>query len=115
MKRRGNNEGSIYQRGDGRWVARVSHEGKRIAAYGRTKEQARQKLHDLIRKQDQGLQLVKTAMPLSEHLSQWLANVKNRVRPSTYEGYEGLIRVHIIPQLGHIKLGKLGPEHISRA
>ena len=54
-------------------------------------------------------------MPLSEYLSQWLANVKNRVRPSTYDGYEGLVRVHIIPHLGHIKLGKLRPEHISRA
>ena len=114
-KRRLNHEGSLTLRKDGLWVARVSHEGERIAAYGRTKEQARQKLRGLIRKQEQGLHLVTTAMPLSGYLSQWLASVKNRVRPSTYDGYEGLIRVHIIPRLGHIKLGKLAPEHINKA
>ena len=41
-KRRLNHEGSLSLRKDELWVARVSHEGKRIAAYGRTKEQARQ-------------------------------------------------------------------------
>jgi len=29
-KRRGNNEGSLTLRKDGRWMARVSHEGRRI-------------------------------------------------------------------------------------
>jgi integrase len=54
-------------------------------------------------------------MSVGDFLLQWLASIKNRVRPSTYEGYEIMVRVHIIPQLGHIKLGKLGPEHISKA
>ena len=31
MKRRGNNEGSIYQRADGRWAATISTDGKRIS------------------------------------------------------------------------------------
>jgi len=114
-KRRINHEGSLTLRKDGLWVGRVSHEGKRIAAYGRTKEQARQKLRELIKKQEQGQSLVTTSMPLREYLAQWLADNKHRVRPSTYDGYEGLIRVHIVPRLGHIKLGKLGPEHVSKA
>ena len=86
-KRRLNHEGSLTLRKDGLWAARVSHEGKRIAAYGKTKEEARQKLQTLQQKQSQGLPLVTSAIPLSEYLAQWLANVKNRVRPSTYEGY----------------------------
>ena len=40
-KRRLNYEGSLTLRKDGLWVARVSHEGKRIAAYSRTKNEAR--------------------------------------------------------------------------
>ena len=39
-KRRGNNEGSLTLRKDGLWAARISHEGKRIAVYGKTKEEA---------------------------------------------------------------------------
>jgi integrase len=114
-KRRINHEGSLTLRKDGLWVGRVSHEGRRIAAYGRTKEQARQKLRELIKKQEQGQSLVTTSMPLREYLAQWLADNKHRVRPSTYEGYEVMVRVHIIPHLGHIRLGKLGPEHVSKA
>lgn len=30
-KRRGNNEGSIYQRSNGRWVAQIRIDGKRLA------------------------------------------------------------------------------------
>ncbi|MDA0988809.1 MAG: site-specific integrase [Chloroflexi bacterium] len=114
-KRRMNHEGSLSLRKDGLWAARISHEGTRISAYGRTKEEARQKLNVLRRKQDQGLPMLTSAISLQEYLAQWLANVKNRVRPSTYEGYEIMVRVHIIPHLGDIKLGKLGPEHISKA
>ena len=114
MKRRLNHEGSLTLRKDGLWAARVSHEGKRIAAYGHTKEEARKKLHELITKQDQGLQLVTSSMLLREYLAQWLVGVKNSKRLSTYDGYEIMVRVHIIPRLGHIKLGKLGPEHISK-
>ena len=114
-KRRPNHEGSLTLRKDGLWVARVSHEGKRIAAYGKTKEEARQKLQTLQRKQNQGLPLVTSSTPVRDYLAQWLADVKSRIRPSTYEGYEIMVRVHLIPQLGHIKLGKLAPDHISQA
>ena len=78
-KRRINHEGSLTLRKDGLWVGRVSHEGKRIAAYGGTKEQARQKLRELIKKQEQGQSLVTTAMPLREYLAQWLADNKYRL------------------------------------
>ncbi len=114
-KRRLNHEGSLTLRKDGLWVARVSHEGKRIAAYGRTKEAARQKLRDLQQKQDQGLPLVTSSPPLRDYLVQWLQNIKHRVRPSTYEGYEVFVRIHLAPRLGNIKLRRLTPDHISRA
>jgi integrase len=114
-KRRLNHEGSLTLRKDGLWCARVSHEGTRIAVYGATKEQARQKLQALQRKQFEGVPMLTSAMPLREYLLQWLASINNRVRPSTYEGYEIMVRVHITPRLGNIRLGKLGPEHISKA
>jgi integrase len=113
--RRGNQEGSITLRKDGLWVARVSHEGKRYAVYGKTKEQARQKLRDLQRKQDQGLTIASSRMLLKDYLAGWLENVRNRVRPKTHLDYSVAIRRHIMPQLGQIRIDKLTPDHVDRA
>ena len=115
MKRRGNNEGSIYQRADGRWVGTVSVEGQRISRYARTRQEATKKLRELQRTQDQGLPMVTAQMLLKDYLAQWLGSIQHRVRLRTFEGYESLIRVHVAPRLGNIVLGKLRPEHISRA
>ncbi len=34
------------------------------------------------------------------YLGWWLAHVRGRVRPTTYAGYEALLRCHAIPRLG---------------
>ena len=115
MKRRGNQEGSLTLRKDGLWAARVSHEGKRIAVYGKTKEEARLKLRPLQRKQDQGLPLVTSNMSLQDYLTQWLDTITHRIRPKTLADYDAIVRCHLIPRLGHVRLGKLGPEHVQKA
>ena len=116
MKRRGNNEGSIYQREDGRWVATISVDGRRISRYARTRQEAIKKLRELQRLQDQGgLPVVTAQMPLRDYLAGWLENVRHRVRPKTFVDYEVAVRLHISSALGHVRLGKLTPEHISRA
>jgi len=44
-KRRGNNEGTITKRSDGRWEARISLEGgRRKSFYGKTRLEAQRKL-----------------------------------------------------------------------
>jgi len=54
-------------------------------------------------------------MTLGEFLDRWLRDyVKIHNRPKTYESYEMLIRVHIKPALGDIKLGKLKSLDIQR-
>ena len=113
--RRGNQEGSLTHRKDGRWMARVSHEAQRITVYGKTKEEARQKLRALQRKQDQGLPLVTSQAALGDYLVQWLENIKYRVRQKTLADYADLVRCHLTPRLGHIRLNKLGPELIQKA
>ena len=114
-KRRGNQEGSLTLRKDGLWVARISQEGKRIAVYGKTKEEARQKLRGLQRKQEDGLPLVTSQMLMKDYLAQWLENIKHRVRPKTLADYQDLVRCHLIPRLANIHLNKLEPEHIQKA
>ncbi|MFH1560071.1 MAG: site-specific integrase [Chloroflexota bacterium] len=113
--KRGNAEGSIYRRKDGRYAASITVDGKRHTAYAKTRAEANDKLQEFQGKQKQGIPLATSQTPLREYLEQWLEGIQNRVRPSTYEGYEIMVRVHLIPALGHIRLGKLAPEHIEGA
>jgi integrase len=47
------------------------------------------------------------------YLARWLEdNVQGSVKPITYESYEQLVRVHIAPALGHLKLKALTPPHV---
>lgn len=114
-KRRLNQEGSLTHRKDGRWMARVSHEGQRVTVYGKTKEEARQKMKALKSRQDQGLLLVSSQMLLKDYLPLWLEEIQYDVRPKTLADYSDLVRCHIIPRLGHIRLAKLSREDVQRA
>jgi hypothetical protein len=38
-------------------------------------------------------------MPVSEFLEMWLGNVRERVRATTYKGYECLLRCHVPPEV----------------
>ncbi|MCB0920036.1 MAG: hypothetical protein KDC39_15865 [Actinobacteria bacterium] len=57
--RRGNGEGSIYKRKDGRWVAswteRTADGTKRRTAYAATQKAAKDKLKQAVRRMDDGL------------------------------------------------------------
>ena len=54
------------------------------------------------------------ALTVASYLTEWLAHTRGRVRVTTYEGYEGLIRIHAIPRLGQVPLTRLSPLHTRR-
>lgn len=55
MGRRGGNEGSIYRRGDGYWVAAISlGGGRRQTFYGKTRIVVAQKVTTVLRARQQG-------------------------------------------------------------
>lgn len=54
-------------------------------------------------------------MAASEWFAFWLENYcKGRVKPSTYSSYEGIIRIHILPEIGGLKLQAVKGTHIQR-
>lgn len=114
-RRRGNHEGSIGKRSDGRWEVRVTlPNGKRHSAYARTREEAREKLKALHRKLDDGVSLDSGKVKLAEFLERWLFDyVAQRVRPATYRSYEVKVRKYVAPALGHISLEKLTVRHVE--
>jgi integrase len=52
---------------------------------------------------------------LGEYLEKWLKDyVWTNLAPRTAEGYESIIRCHLVPALGGIPLTLLKPEHLQR-
>ncbi|HEY7030232.1 MAG TPA: tyrosine-type recombinase/integrase, partial [Thermomicrobiales bacterium] len=117
MGKRGNGEGSIYQRSkDGRWVGALTlPTGKRKAVYGATYEEARSKLRQAERDQERGLDLSAKPQTVAQFLTDWLENTaRPTIRPKTHHSYAQLIRLHLVPALGRIQLAKLTPQHVQK-
>ncbi|MBA3416200.1 MAG: site-specific integrase [Chloroflexia bacterium] len=114
-KRRGHGEGSIKQRADGLWEARVSlPAGQRKSFYGKTRREAQDKLRVALKGLDDGLDLSAGRQTVGQYMARWLADVaKPGLRPSTFKSYESYVRMHIVPDLGRHQLAKLTPQHVQ--
>ena len=53
-------------------------------------------------------------LSLRHYLQEWLAHARGRVRATTYQGYESLIRCYALPALGELPLSELSPLHLQR-
>jgi len=121
-KKRGNNEGSITRRPDGRWMAQVTigcdpatGKPRRATFYGKTRQEVADKLTKALRDKQQGTFVAPHKLTLGEWLDTWLWEYKKpRLRPSSFDSYEMLVRCHLKPALGHIGLQDVRPEHLQR-
>jgi integrase len=118
MSRRGNGEGSITRRKDGRWMGRYTIQTadgpKQRAVYGKTRAEVAEKLTAAMAERDKGLVFDDENMTVGEYLDSWLSgSVRGSARQSTYDGYEIAVRCHINPSLGRLKLKKLAPAHVA--
>jgi integrase len=114
-KRRGNGEGSITQRKNGTWEAKITLEdGRRKSIYGKTRKEVQEKLKIALREQQQGTLVTTPQQKLEQFLHSWLEDTqKHSVRPRTYERYEEIVRLHIIPELGHHYVQKLTAQQVE--
>jgi len=119
--RRGHNEGSIYRTADGTWRGAaflgVSPEGKPIRKYvtGKTKAETLGKVKKILADHERGIPIARKDQTVAEFFDRWLEDVvRVNKRPRTYEAYESLVRVHIIPSIGRHKLNKLTAQHIQQ-
>jgi integrase len=118
-KRRGNGEGTITRRKDGRWEARYTAQTadgpKRKVIYGKTRQEVSKKLTKAMADRDGGLVFDDEKLSLGEYLDRWLNDsVRDNVRPRTLDSYRLQVRQHITPALGRIKLKNLSPAHVQR-
>jgi len=88
--RRGNREGSIYQRKDGRWVGALTKSpGKRSVIYASTRKEIHDQITDLLKAQKDGLPLPGKRQPIAQYLERWLdESARHRLRPTTFIRYQ---------------------------
>jgi integrase len=80
-----------------------------------TKKEAEKRLSELLHQLDNGTFMKPGKTTLGEYLEKWLKDyVWTNLAPRTAEGYESIIRCHLVPALGSIPLTQLKPEHLQR-
>jgi integrase len=110
-KRRANGEGSIFPYRNGYaayvWVTTPSGEKRKKWVYGKTRDEVHSKYVDLLAKASKGP--VPTKVPTVErYLTYWLEEVIRPNRePATYDIYETMSRLYVIPGLGKKRLDRL--------
>ena len=120
-KRRGNNEGTISKRKDGRWEARyptginpATGKMKRATVYGKTRKEVSEKLSKLITKIQAGTFTEPNRVTVGQWLLKWMeVYQKDHLSPNFYARRMDLLRIHIIPGIGGINLMKLKPVDIK--
>jgi len=113
IKKRGNNEGSIFRRKNGSWRAQATLQGCRLSKTFNTRKEAQQWLKETINQIDNGLTYASTQLTLGQFLDSWLISTKSSYRSSTWEQYHRVIQRYINPQLGIIKIHDLRPDQIQ--
>ncbi|HET9872066.1 MAG TPA: site-specific integrase [Propionibacteriaceae bacterium] len=119
-RRNVNGEGNIRQRADGRWEARtyvITSDGREIrrSVYGRSWDEVHSALTRLQADRMLGRRVGGSAETMAEYLPRWLEDVaKARVRDTTYDGYEYLIRIYLVPEFGRYRLSRLQAADVRR-
>ena len=107
-------EGSVKQRANGRWLARVRIDGKHYNRTVGSKAEGNRWLREMKAKADQGLITVDAHnLTFGAYLDHWLDAIAGSVGHKTWEGYEWAVRCHLKPGLGHYKLAELKALHLG--
>lgn len=120
-KRAASGRSSILKGKDGRWHGYVSmgadNDGKAVRRHvaASTQAEVKDKVAELERTRGAGhVATVGRQSTVGEWLDHWLeAIAKQKVRRSTYDGYESFVRNHLKPTIGRHRLDKLQPEHLE--
>jgi integrase len=120
MGKRGKGEGSIYKRDDGLWVGSLSlgyvqGKRKRKTVYGQTRREVVAKLDKLKQDEQAGIDIGAERQTVEQFLQSWLTDVVKKYRkPATYRNYDYVVRVRIVPHIGHIQLDRLTGQRTQR-
>lgn len=111
-KKRGNGEGSVFQRGDGKWMAKIT-KPRRMERVAKSKQHALILLRQLQEENPEGIATVES-ITVPDYLARWLVGVRKTRAPKTAENYRGAVKNHISPFFTGLKIHQLTASHIRR-
>src|SRR5437762_2276038 len=104
---------NLMQRGKS-WVVYYRADGKQIWKSFKTKDEAEVELARVNLKRASGESAAPPAkITFRDFAAKWLQHVEGRVAPKTFEGYEGVLRVHVLPELGGLLLTQITLEQLD--
>lgn len=114
-------KGHLEQRGKNVWLIVLEHgkdagghRTRRKHTFHGTKRQAEEEKVRLLHQLHTGTYIDENKLTVGEYLRQWLDDAKRgNVSPRTFERYESIVTLHLIPALGVHKLKDLRPMHIQ--
>ena len=110
-----NNEGTIYYREDRKqWCAQVSLDGRRLTKYARSQRECRDWVKETQTKIGFGLTFSGTQVTLAKFMVNWLDGKELSNRPQTVSAYRALVRQHIMPLMGEMRLQDIQPAHLNQ-
>lgn len=113
-KRRDNGQGCTTRLANGTYRGYVTLDnGTRKWVSGKTEREVKVKLADLRHEKERGRLRFTEKQTLTQFVTYWLETViKPHRKVRTYSSYEQLLRVHVLPTLGHLPLTKVTPQHL---
>jgi integrase len=121
MARRAKGEGSIFKRKNGKWAAKVpigntnSGSIKYRYIYGNTQKEVKEKVEAIKGDIRNNTYVEPNKVTVKQLLDTWLnVTIKNNVKDTTWLIFESLIRIHIIPSIGGIRIMDLQTSHIQK-
>jgi len=120
--KRADGEGSISPHKSGLWRGRLMvgylPDGKPDVreVYGKTQQECRRKLAELRRRAEQGMLPSSAAdrQTVAALVGRWLEASKGSLGGRTWQRYATVARLHILPDLGRIRLGALRADDLQR-
>ncbi len=114
MAKRGNQEGTIYKRANGKWRAQISLNGGRLSFTAGSRAEAQDWLRATRNQIENGLTFKGSNLSFGEFLNDWLLSTKPRLTEHTWRTYGQLTEDYIKPVLGLVRLRDLNPSSIQR-
>ena len=79
-----------------------------------SKRDAQTRLRELLTSLDVGTFVKPSRLTVAQWLEEWLhAYAEQKCSPKTIDSYRGIVRIHIVPEIGAIGLKELEPRHLE--
>jgi integrase len=122
MAQRRRGDGSVYRTGDGWWCGSVELPAapgrrRRKVVKSRDEGEVRERMRVLVGDVAAGRPPSQDRTTVGQYLTWWIGHaVEGQVAPETFRKYEQVVRVHLVPRLGRLRLrgrGGLTSDHVT--